>query len=197
MARLQGKPLAVRHQCSRLHPEQLHPLRRRRILPGRADRCDDRTLESGAGPAEGRTGQGRRARLRNGSGLRADGLRPGLHRQGHQGSRKNRRPPDGQTAETGLHALRRLQNGQGSRGNLRLSDQSEIRSDLQRISQDPQPGSLRRLHPGNAARPPRPHCHRAAGYLWPRPYRRRLPPRGAVRRGLFDRKEGRRQAELR
>ena len=36
--------------------------------------------------------------------------------------------------------------------------------------------------PGDEGRPPHPHHHRPARHLRPRPHRRRLPPRGSVRR---------------
>ena len=49
------------------------------------------------------------------------------------------------------------------------------------VRADPQRRRVHGLHPGDEEGAPCQDHHRPAGYLWPRPHRRRLPPRRALR----------------
>ena len=71
------------------------------------------------------------------------------------------------------------------------------RGDLHQVPQDAQRRRVRCLHARDQEGPSFARRHRPAGCLRPRPHHRRLPPRGALRRGLSRRRQGAREARAR
>ena len=101
-----GGMVAEPRRRSRLHPEELHALRRRRELPGRSHRAHEETMGEAVAAARRGAGEGRARRLPGA--LRNPRPRARLHRQG---VRDHRRPADRCAAQAGDHAARRLARG--------------------------------------------------------------------------------------
>ena len=105
----------------RLHPAQLHPLRRRRRVSwqGATERTQ-RHVEDAAAAARRGAREGHPRRLAGS--VEHPRARAGLHRQGQ---RDHRRPADRRAAEARDHAVRRLARGRGEPRVLRLQAGSE------------------------------------------------------------------------
>ena len=112
------------------------------------------------------------------------GARAGVHRQGQRG---HRRAPDRGPAQARHHAERRVPHGAERPQDLRLRARSARGGGVHQVPKDPQRRGLRRLHRRHPALPELARPHRIAGRLRPRPDHRRLPARGALRRGPADR----------
>ena len=188
------RPVAGDDRRARLHPAQLHPLLRRRLLPRRPHREDPPALGSPRAHLPLGGAQAARLRRRHRDPRRHRRLPRRVHQRGR---RRDRRPPDRRAAQARHDAQRRLAHGRdrdpGGGQGARSADQG----DLHQAPQDPQRRRLRHLHPADPRRPLQPHHHRPARRLRPRPHHRRLPPPRPLRRGLPDRgeegREGRRR----
>ena len=168
----------------RLHPAQLHAVRRRRQLPGRRRPSAPRACGRRCAAAREGAREGHPRRLAGS--LEHPGARAGLHRQEE---RDHRRPADRRAAEARDHAVRRLARGRGEPRVLRLQAGRAGRRDLHQVPQDPQRRRVRRLHGRHPGRTLVGHRHRPARRLRPRPDHRRLSPRGALRRRFPDRRQ--------
>ena len=183
------RSLAERSQRSRLHPTQLHSLRRRERLSRRPHNPHPRALGKSCRAHGRRTPPRRRPRHRCLDHLHHHRARPRLHRSR---PRTDRRTPNRRPSQARHHALRRhpprphpaqdLWTRNGPRGRTRLQ-----------IPQDAQRRRLRRLHRRDEARPPRGHRHRPSRFLRSRQDHRRLPPRAPLRHLLPHQDEGGRQ----
>ena len=166
----------------RLHPAELHALRRGRVVPGARHRAHRADLGQAPGAVRRGAPQGRARRV-------ADSQldhrpRARLHRPRE---RDHRRPADRGPAEARDHAQRRLPAGPEQRS--RPTATSPIPR-WSRPSRNTARRTTRRCStptPRNPALPQLAHPDRAARRLRPRPHHRRLPPRRAVRRRPADR----------
>ena len=189
MARIRARKLAEPGQRPRIHPAQLHPLRRRRCLPARRDRAHARHVGDAAAAARQGTREGHPRRLADS--VRHSRARARLHRQG---ARDHRRAADRRAAEARDHAVRRLARGRGEPRVLRLQAGRASRRNLHQVPQDAQRRRIRRLHAGHQECAVVGHRDRPAGCVRPRPHHRRLSPGGALRRRLPHRRQGAREA---
>ena len=117
-----------------------------------------------------------------------------LHRQG---LRDHRRPADRCAAQARDHALGGWRVVEVSLKSYDFEPDPKVAEIFTQVPQDPQRRRLRRLHARHQEVPQLPHHHRASGQLRPRPHHRRLPPRGALRRGLPHQGTGARQGRAR
>ena len=188
MARFFGGALGERDRRARLHPAQRHPLRGRRILPGRAVGANPGGLGQAAAVFRGGAAEGRAGRR---CGDAVHGPRPcaGLDRPRQRG---HRRPADRSSVPACDLSRRRAAHGGSWAQGRGLRSRSGRPSGLHPLPQDPQRRRVRRLYARDHALPPLRHHHRPAGRLWPRPHHRRLPARRAVRRRPADRRQARR-----
>ena len=103
--------------------------------------------------------------------------------------RNHRRPPDRGAAEARHHAERRAAHGAGRARGVRLHAGSARGGSVHQVPEDAQRGRVRRVHGGHPRVPQFARADGPAGRLRARPHHRRLPARGALRRGPADRAE--------
>ena len=189
MARLRAGKLAQSRQRARIHPAQLHPLRRRRRLPAgrrpsaraacgrRCSRCSRRSARRASStsrrcrPASSRTRPATSTRTTRSS----------------SACRPTRRSSARSCRSAAGAWSRRASKSYGYKPDPRG------RRNLHQVPQDPQRRRVRRLHAGHPQGALVAHRHRPARCLRPRPHHRRLSPGGALRRRLPDRRQGARE----
>ena len=108
VARIRAGNLAEPRQRPRIHPAQLHPVRRRRRVPAGRDRAHAGPVAEAAAAARPGAREGRPRRVAGA--FRHPRARARLHRQG---PRDHRRPADRRAAQARDHAVRRLARGRG------------------------------------------------------------------------------------
>ena len=141
MARIRAGDLAEPRRRPRIHPAQLHPVRRGRRVPAGRDRAHAGPVAEAAAAARAGAREGRARRLAGA--FRHPRARARLHRQG---ARDHRRPADRCAAQARDHAVRRLARGRGEPQVVRLRAGPAGRRDLHQVPQDAQRRRLRRLH---------------------------------------------------
>ena len=184
VGRVPRSALAEGDQRPRLHPAQLHAVRRRRVVSRARDRADEADL----GHADRAVRRGaQEGRARHLPDPRVDHrARARLHRPR---SRNHRRAPDRCAAEARHHAERRAAHGARRAGGVRLHAGSAHGGGVHQVPEDAQRGRVRRVHRRHSRLPELARAHGPAGRLRARPHHRRLPARGALRRGPADRAE--------
>ena len=179
LAGVPHRPLAERDQRPRLHPAELHAVRRRRRLSRPGDGAHAGASGTQLTDLVRRGAPQGRARCLADSELHHR-PRARLHRPRE---RDHRRAADRCAAQAGDHAERRLPDGCHRAEDLRLRARSARRRGVHQVPQDPQRRRLRRLYGRRPALPKLAHPDRPARRLRSRPDHRRLPPCRALRRG--------------
>ena len=190
MARLRTRDLAEPGRRPRIHPAQLHPLRRRRRLPAGRDRAHARHVGDAAAAARQGTREGHPRRL-------ADSVRASSRTRPATSTRTTRsssacrptRRSSGRSCRSAAGAWSRRASSPTATSPTRAR-----RRDLHQVPQDAQRRRLRRLHAGHQECAVVGHRDRPAGRLRPRPHHRRLSPGRALRRRLPHRRQGAREA---
>ena len=118
------------------------------------------------------------------------GARARLHRPR---ARADRRAADRRAAEAGDHAQRRLRMVESGLAAYGYEPDPAVREIFTKYRKTHNDGVFDAYTAGDPGRPPRPHHHRPARRLRPRPDHRRLPPGAAVRRRPADRGQARRE----
>ena len=190
MARIRAGNLAEPRQRARIHPAQLHPLRGRRQVP------------AGRRPSARRTCGRSCCRCSRRSARRASStcrrFLPASSRTRPATSTRRTRSSSAcrPTRRSSARSCRSAAGAWSRRASKSYGYKPDPkrRRDLHQVPQDAQRRRVRRLHAGHQEGPVVGHRHRPAGCLRPRPHHRRLPPGGALRRGLPDRRQGAREA---
>ena len=193
VARLRTRELAQSRQRARVHPAQLHALRRRRRFPARPHRPHARHLEDPAAAARRRSA--RRASSTCRRSLPASWrTRPATstRRTSSSSGCRPRRRSSGRSCRSAAGAWWRT-----ASKSYGYKPDPQRRRDLHQVPQDPQRRRVRRLYAGHPQGAVVAHRHRPARCLRARPHHRRLSPGRPVRRGFPGRRQGAREARAR